>query len=140
MAADPELAVSEQAKRVYRSGPPFLQRYLPFGLATLFDRLIVLAVPLIGIALPIFRFAPMIYTWRIRQRLLYWYKELKKVERGVDGRSDPMLVAEKQAQIEEIEDAVNRIPIPLGFTNQLYDLRQHIDVVRRRLKAVRAAA
>ena len=140
MATDPELAVSDQAKRVYRSGPPFLQRYLPFGLATLFDRLLVLAVPLLGIALPIFRFAPMIYTWRIRQRLLYWYKELKKVERGVDGQADPVLVAQKQVQIEEIEEAVNRIPIPLGFTNQLYDLRQHIDVVRRRLSAVRAAA
>ncbi len=139
MSTDPELAISDQARRVYRSGPPFLQRYLPFGLATLFDRLIVLAVPLIGIALPIFRFAPMIYTWRIRQRLLYWYKELKKVEYGVDAHAPHLLVAQKQAQIEEIEEAVNRIPIPLGFTNQLYDLRQHIDVVRRRLSAVRAA-
>ena len=137
MATDPELPLSDQARRVYRSGPPFLQRFLPFGLATLFDRLIVLAVPLLGIALPVIRFAPMLYTWRIRRRLLYWYRELKKVERGVGSTASAALVAEKKAQIEEIEEAVNRIPIPLGFTNQLYDLRQHIDVVRRRLGTVR---
>jgi len=35
---------------------------------------------------------------------------------------------------------VDRIAIPLGFSNQLYDLREHIDVVRRRLAAVRAPA
>ena len=50
------------------------------------------------------------------------------------------LVAQKQEEIEQIEEAVNRIPIPLGFTNQLYDLRQHIDVVRRHLSAVRPVA
>jgi uncharacterized protein len=137
MAADPELELSEQARRVYRSGPPFLQRYLPFGMATLLDRLAVLALPLLGILLPVMRFAPMLYTWQVRQRLLYWYKELKKVERGVDTHSSLDVVAAKQAQVEDIEEAVNRIPIPLAFTNQLYDLRAHIDVVRRRLNAVR---
>lgn len=137
MAADPELELSEQARRVYRSGPPFLQRYLPFGIATLLDRLAVLALPLLGILLPVIRFAPMLYTWQVRQRLLYWYKELKKVERGVDTQTSLDVVAAKKAQVEDIEEAVNRIPIPLAFTNQLYDLRAHIDVVRRRLNAVR---
>lgn len=136
MGADPELELSEQARRVYRSGPPFLQKFLPFGIATMLDRLAVLALPLLGILLPVIRFAPMIYTWQVRQRLLYWYKELKKVERGVDAHTDPAVVVAKRAQVEDIEDAVNRIPIPLAFTNQLYDLRAHIDVVRRRLNAV----
>jgi len=140
MQADPELALSEQARRVYRSGPPFLQRFLPFGLATLFDRLIVLAVPLLGILLPVIKFAPMIYTWQVRQRLLYWYNELKRVERGVQGQTDPARIAVARARIEEIEDIVNDIPIPLAFTNQLYDLRAHIDVVRRRLNVARVTA
>lgn len=140
MSNDPELTLSEHARRVYRSGPPFLQRYMPFGIATLLDRLLVLAVPLLGIVFPIVRFAPMLYSWRVRQRLIHWYKELKKVEKGLDGQAAPALIAEKKAQIEEIEEAVNRIPIPVGFANQHYDLRQHIDVVRRRLSAVRSVA
>ncbi len=140
MSNDPELALSEDARRVYKSGPPFLQRYLPFNLATLFDRLIVLAVPLLGVLLPVIRFAPMLYTWRIRQRLLYWYKQLKIVEKGLNAQAGAAVIAAKQGQLEEIEEAVNRIPIPLGFTNQLYDLRQHIDVVRRRIHTVQSAA
>lgn len=140
MSSDPELGLSEQARRVYRSGPPFLQRFLPFGIATLFDRLAVLALPLLGIALPIIRFAPMIYAWQVRQRLLYWYKKLKTVEHGVGVGATVALVAQKQAEVDDIEDAVNGITIPLAFTSQLYDLRSHIDVVRRRLSAVKTTA
>ena len=139
MQTDPELALSDQARRVYRSGPPLLQRCLPFGIATLIDRLSVLAVPLLTILIPIVRFAPALYTWRIRRRLLYWYKELKKVEKGVTPGADAAVIEQKKADVEAIEEAVNLIPIPLAFSNQLYDLRQHIDVVRRHLKAVQAA-
>ena len=85
------------------------------------------------------RLAPMIYTWRVRQRILHWYKELKKVEAGLGPKAELAQLAQKQARIEEIEEAVNQIPVPLGFSNQLYDLRQHIDVVRRRLAGARAA-
>ena len=139
MQTDPELTMSDQAKRVYRSGPPFLQRYLPFGIATLVDSLIVLAIPLVGVLYPMMRFAPTLYTWRVRRRLLYWYRELKKVERGVGPSLDPVLLAKKKDALEGIEEALNRLPIPLGFTNQLYDLRQHIDVVRRRLASIQPA-
>ena len=41
MANDPEFALSEDARRVYRSGPPVLQRYMPFWVATMLDRLMV---------------------------------------------------------------------------------------------------
>jgi uncharacterized protein len=139
MEMDAEFPMSSDAKRVYRQGAPFFQRYLPFWLATLVDRLIVMALPLIGILLPVLRLAPMVYTWRVRQRLLHWYKELKKVEMGLSAKSELAQLAQKQARIEEIEEAVNQIPVPLGFSNQLYDLRQHIDVVRRRLTGARAA-
>ena len=43
-------------------------------------------------------------------------------------------------EIDRIEVAANRLPVPLGFANQLYDLRGHIDVVRRRLVAMREGA
>ena len=45
------IARSREAERTLKSGAPFLQRYLPFWAATLFDRIIVLLVPLIGVAI-----------------------------------------------------------------------------------------
>ncbi|MDX2205241.1 MAG: TAXI family TRAP transporter solute-binding subunit [Hyphomicrobiaceae bacterium] len=137
VAEDQEFALSPDAQRVYKSGAPFLQRYMPFYWAVLIDRLIVFIVPALGILVPAFRFAPALYTWRIRRRILYWYKQLKKVEVGV--KPTPTEVARALSEVERIEEAVNGIPVPLAFSSQLYDLRQHVDVVRRRLHVLRAA-
>jgi TRAP transporter TAXI family solute receptor len=136
VAADPEFPLADEARRVYRSGPPFLQRYLPFWLATLSDRMAVLLVPIIGLAIPLMRFAPELYTWRVRRGIVRWYGELKKVEDGVRADASAEQVAHAAAEIDRIEASVNTITLPLGFTNQLYDLLQHIEVVRRRLAAL----
>ncbi len=136
-ATDPEMAMSDEARRVYRSGTPFLQRYLPFWLATLADRLMVLLLPLVGVLLPMLRLGPMLYSWQVRRRLLYWYRELKVVEEDIGNDADAETIDRKRARVEEIEMAVNEIPLPLTFTNQLYDLRAHIDIVRRRLGELR---
>ncbi len=135
LSDDQEFPLSPDAARVYKSGPPFLQRYMPFWMATLADRLLVLLLPAIGILLPALRFAPALYTWRVRRRIVYWYRELKRVEAGVGARAAPAEIAAAMQEVDRIEDAVNRLPVPLGFANQLYDLREHIDVVRRRLAA-----
>ena len=74
IAEDQEFPLSPDAARVYKSGAPFLQRYLPFWLATLADRLVILLLPAIGILIPALRFAPALYTWRIRRRIVAWYR------------------------------------------------------------------
>jgi hypothetical protein len=107
---------------------------MPFWLATFLNRMIVMAIPIIGVLLPALRFAPTLYTWRMRRRLFRWYRELKNLEH----ESEETAVAQirkKQARIEEIEQAVDHLKLPIGFANQLYDLRLHIDMVRRRLAA-----
>ncbi|RTL69988.1 MAG: C4-dicarboxylate ABC transporter substrate-binding protein [Hyphomicrobiales bacterium] len=136
LAEDQEFSLSPDAQRVYKSGPPFLQRYMPFYWAVVVDRFVVFLVPALGILVPTLRFAPTLYTWRVRRRIIYWYKELKKVEAGIT--PSPTDVARAAGEVERIEEAVNRIPVPLAFANQLYDLRQHIDVVRRRLNVLKA--
>lgn len=133
LRSDPEYTLSDEARRVYRAGPPLLQRYLPFWLATLADRLIVMLIPLIGILLPVLRLAPVVYNWRVRRRILYWYRALKRIEAGFDPKAGADHLAQKQSEIDAIEQAVNRLPVPLGYTNQLYDLREHVELVRRRL-------
>ena len=136
MANDPEFALSEDARRVYRSGPPVLQRYMPFWVATMLDRLMVSFVVLLPILIPLLRFAPQIYNWRIRRRIMYWYGELKRLEaagRGAHrrGRSGPR----SWRELDRIEAAVDNIRVPLGFADRLYELRQHVELTRRRLTA-----
>jgi methionine-rich copper-binding protein CopC len=44
-------------------------------------------------------------------------------------------LAKTQAEIERIEEAVSHISFPLTFSDQLYNLRSHIDIVRRKISS-----
>jgi len=141
IASDPEFSLSDEARRVYRSGVPLLQRYVPFWVATMIDRLTVSLVVLLPVLLPLVRFAPQLYNWRIRRRILYWYGELKRLEAAARRAGTHQSRAANVAELDRIESAVGNIPVPLAFSDKLYELRQHIEVVRRRLDVdVRPAA
>jgi TRAP-type uncharacterized transport system substrate-binding protein len=133
IAGDPEFPFAEEARRVYRSGPPVLQRYVPFWVASTVDRLIVSLVVLLPILIPLVRFAPQIYSWRIRRRIIYWYGVLKALESKARKPGGPEGRAEHLLELDRIEAAVDEIPVPLAFSDKLYELRQHIEIVRRRL-------
>jgi hypothetical protein len=44
-------------------------------------------------------------------------------------------LSEKKAEIERIEEAVSHISFPLTFSDQLYNLRSHIEIVRRKIRS-----
>ncbi|MCB1801124.1 MAG: TAXI family TRAP transporter solute-binding subunit [Gammaproteobacteria bacterium] len=121
--------LNSDADRYYEHGPPFLQRYLPFWAASLVDRLKVMLLPLLVLLLPLIKVMPPIYTWRMRSRVYRWYDELELAEQQLaDGTRDRAHVF---AELDRIESEVQRVKVPLSFTDQLYHLRQHIDLVRR---------
>ncbi len=53
-----DLPISAEATRYYRYGPPFLQRILPFWAATLIDRLKIMLLPLLALAIPLVKLMP----------------------------------------------------------------------------------
>jgi TRAP transporter TAXI family solute receptor len=123
--------LSKEAERYYKFGPPFLQRYLPFWAASLVDRLKVMLLPLLVLLFPLIKVMPPIYTWRMRARVYRWYDELEQAEEVLgSGAHDPAWVA---SELDRIEAEVQRVKVPLSFTDQLYHLRQHIDLVRRQM-------
>jgi TRAP-type uncharacterized transport system substrate-binding protein len=136
MPNDPEFTMSEEAKRVYRSGPPFLQRYVPFWVATMIDRLIVSMVVLLPIFIPLMRFAPQIYNWSVRRRIMHWYGALKRLEASARHAASEADRADKLRELDRIEAAVDNIPVPIAFADRLYQLREHIELARRRLTSV----
>ena len=126
-----DFPLSAAAERFYKSGRRFLQRYLPFWAANLIDRLIVLLIPLVALALPLMRIVPSLYGWRIRSRVYKWYGQLKFLEAA--WRKDPNARprAEWLKELDALDARVNRVRTPLAFANQLYILREHIGLVRR---------
>jgi TRAP-type uncharacterized transport system substrate-binding protein len=134
---DRSLPMLPEVKRYYKSGPPFLQRFLPFWLATWIDRTILILLPLIAILIPISRIAPAVYSWHARSRVYRWYGELKFLENQLAEDKEPANLREHlpqlMNQLDEIEDKVNEIRLPLAFSNHLYFLREHIELVRNKL-------
>jgi TRAP-type uncharacterized transport system substrate-binding protein len=125
-----EFPLSKEAGRYYTSGKPFLQRYLPFWAATLIDRMMVMLLPLLAVLFPLFKFAPQIYGWRVRSRIYRRYGELKFLENEVNENTGLHTRVEWLEKLERIEKDARAIRTPLAFSDMLYTLRAHIDLVR----------
>ena len=131
-----EIPVAPEAEKFYKSGPPLMQRYLPFWLANFSERMWVVVVGLGALLLPLSRIIPPLYVWRIRSRVYRWYGKLRTVEQAIENVPPDQRAAVSAAQLRrlnEIDESVNRISIPLSFAEGLYDLRSHINFVRKRV-------
>ena len=130
-----DLRVSTDADRHKRFGPSFLYRYLPFWLATLAERAIIILVPLAAVLLPLFHYLPQFLRWRVRSRVYRWYGELALLERDVAERTGALPTEKWLADLERIERAVARIHTPSGYASEAYTLREHVALVRRAVLA-----
>jgi TRAP transporter TAXI family solute receptor len=131
-AEEEDLPLSKEANRYYKSGDPFLQRYLPFWLAVLAGRLLVLLIPVIGIAYPLLRATPALYAWSMRRRIFRLYGELKSIEIEFESRGHATL-EDMLARLNQLEKRADRLRVPRAFATLLYTLRSHIGMVRARL-------
>jgi TRAP-type uncharacterized transport system substrate-binding protein len=129
-----DFPLSGEAERYYKSGKPFLQRYLPFWAATLVDRLVVMLIPVFALLVPLLRFAPALYGWRVRSRIYRRYGELKFLEAELEQDPSRHVRAEWLARLDVIETDVHHMPTPLAFTDMLYTLRSHIELVRDKVE------
>ena len=128
-----EFHLSADASRYYKSGKSFLYRYLPFHLASLMNRIIVVAVPMAVVLLPGLRIIPALYRWRIKLRLYRWYRALLILERDPMTRLAHEERRELLGRLDHIEEEVNKMKMPAFFADQFYFLRGHIAFVRNRL-------
>lgn len=125
-----DIRLSADAARFYKSGKGFFYRYLPFWLASLTSRIVVVFVPTIVVLIPVLRSIPSCYRWRIRSRIYRWYRALLSLERELFGETDPGKREQLLRRLDEIEKAVNQMKVPAFFADQFYSLRGHIGFVR----------
>ncbi|HVO84886.1 MAG TPA: C4-dicarboxylate ABC transporter substrate-binding protein, partial [Syntrophobacteria bacterium] len=128
-----EFPISDDASRYYKSGKSFLYRHLPFWVASLVDRMMVVLVPIVMLLIPGLRLVPSLYRWRIRSRLYRCYGALLALERDILAHPTPDRQEDLLARLHDIEEAANIIKVPLSFADQFYVLRGHISFVRDRL-------
>jgi TRAP transporter TAXI family solute receptor len=127
-----DLPLSEEARQFYKTGPPILQRYLPFWLADLASRLLLMLIPVIAIAYPLFNIVPQLYTWSMGHRIFRLYAELKFIETELES-SGGTNSADLRARLERLERSASQVRVPESFAQSLYHLRVHIQLVRNRM-------
>jgi len=128
---DIEFPLAPEAERFFKSGTPFMQRYVPFWLANLVDRMWVALFSIIAILIPLARLVPPIYNFRIRSRIFRWYRQLRQVEDAISAGKVP--AADLLEELNKLDAKAERIAVPLSYMDELYSLRSNIALVRERL-------
>ena len=134
--ASSNFASLDEAEYFYSKGLPILQRYLPFRIASLADRYIILGIPLLVLLIPLFKVSGPLYRWQIRSRIYRWYKHLREIDRQ-------LYLGKLQDPQKEIDHLIAlglelaRIEVPLSYSGELYDLHVHVRYMIKRLEFLR---
>ena len=126
-----DIKISDDAARFYKSGKGFFYQFLPFWLASLTRRIVVVFIPMLVILIPLARSVPHLYRWRNQQRIYRWYRALLVLEKELFLEPD---LAKRQLllkRLDEIQNEVNKMKVPAFLADQFYGLRGHIDFVRQ---------
>lgn len=129
-----EFPLNESARLYFENGPPFLQKYLPFWVASAVDRGKILLLPALTLLLPLFRVAPPLYRWRIRSRIYRWYEILRGIEADLRTRPGHDTLREHAATLSAMEAELDELrSVPLAYMEEFYNLRLHVEFVERRV-------
>jgi TRAP transporter TAXI family solute receptor len=136
-----DLPLTDEARKFYKSGQPFLQRHLPFWLAVLIGRLLVLLIPVVGVIYPLVRFAPALYGLQMQRRIYRLYGELRFLEKDLEshGAGQNIDIGDLSSRLDRLEEKANRLRVPVFYLNMLYTLRMHISLVRERMERLEKA-
>ncbi len=128
-----DIPMSEDARRFYRSGQPFLQRILPFWLASLADRAKLMVIPLVMLMMPLVRAAPPLIRWRTRRKIYRWYGVLREIDQKLEAGLCGTDLDREIRRLGAIEHKVVWVDVPLSYMEELYQLRMHLGLMRQRL-------
>ena len=129
-----ELPIAKEGDRAMNEPVPVLQRYLPFWLANLIERMWLVLGILLAIMLPLSRIVPPLYQFRVRSRVFRWYGRLREIEIDMEkGKAEP---AELIKELDLLEAQAEKVSVPLSYADELYALRNHIHLVRKKLLRV----
>jgi hypothetical protein len=134
-----EFPLSNDALQFYKSGRPFLQNYMPFWMASLTGRLLILLIPIVGVLYPLMRLLPALYDWFMRRKITRLYGELRFLEHDMEARgrmakNGDTKIDDMPERLDLLEKQANRLRVPTAYASMLYMLRNHIALVRQRLQ------
>ncbi|MBK7655650.1 MAG: ABC transporter substrate-binding protein [Betaproteobacteria bacterium] len=126
-----DFPMAPEAERYIQNGAPLLHRFLPFWLANLIERMWLALGIILAVLIPLSKIVPPLYQFRIRRRVFRWYAKLRDIEQRLETQPD-----QKQAlltELNELEQVVSKINVPLSYTDEQYSLLANIGLVRKKM-------
>ena len=124
-----DVPLSQNAQEFYKSGRPFLQRYLPFWLAVFAGRILLLLIPLGAIVYPVLSVIPQVFLWNIRRRIFQLYGELRFIEDELESRGGTV-TSQLLTRLQRWDERARRLRVPMDLVPIVYSLRTHIAMLR----------
>lgn len=132
-----DFELTRESEHYFKYGLPFLMRYVNFWTASMFDRVIIFAIPLLILLFPVFKIAGPLYRWQTRRRIFRWYKHLREVDQRMrTGRIRETLDADID-NLRDLQHEILSVKVPLSYTDELYELHLHVDWVIDRLAGIK---
>ena len=133
-----DFPTAPMARTTLAHGLPWHERLLPFWWAQFAERLLLLALPILLVALWLMRSIPDYMRWALQSRVNRWYGELKFIENDLSQQSVSGLdMTRYLSRLNTIDASVLAFACPKDLMARCYTLHQHIEFVRQRLYRMR---
>ena len=94
----------------------------------------ILLLPLAAVVFPLFKLMPLVYRWRMRSKIYRWYLKLRAFDPDRHKAEGTEHLQAYLVGLKKIEEKVSSISVPLSYSEELYHLRMHIDMLRSKLR------
>ena len=128
-----DLPLNESARRYLKDGPSLVMKWLPFWLANLLDRFMVMLIPILTLFIPVVKMTPPVIRWQIRKRIYRWYKLLRDIDQHLYEDTGLDRIDEDIAVLRRMEVEVAEVNVPLSYMEEFYHMRVHVEFVMDRL-------
>lgn len=132
---DPEVPLSSVAKRYYSEGGLPLSQRLPYWLASLIDRLWLLALGLLAVIYPIFRLIPRYRVLRSEMQVSDAYQVLRAIDSASSQAQSSAELIELRDDLNLLEEHLQQFWISSESMRWYYTLRNTLNQLRTRLDA-----
>jgi hypothetical protein len=130
------LPLNRAARKFYTDGPPKLQKYLPFRVATWIDRFLTAGVAFASAAVTILKIIPVLIALPFKLKVRRSYSELDEIERAAAAKAEPGPLLER---LDTLDQSTAAIKVPLsGLQTEWLELRQYLHDVGDRVSASQA--
>jgi hypothetical protein len=130
---DPEYTMSATAVEYYKNGPSVLQKYLPLWLTVHAQRAITTLLALLAIGFPLFVYPPKLLRWFARERTLKLYRRLRVVEGQLAMELNADQLRTMRVELDRIDQAATVLEVPNRYSDLLFGIKLHINLMRTRL-------